>query len=128
MNPTLQIILTIVLTAVAAFLISLILQLQRTAHSVQLLAESLREDARQVTTDIHEVRLQVDRTAALVERTLAGPANAGMMAGSALQGVLGLLGRGSGALVEGLVTALRIGLDFVRRRRRAASRKEKTDE
>ncbi|HLO66107.1 MAG TPA: hypothetical protein VK188_03750 [Holophaga sp.] len=128
MDHTLQIVLTIVLTAVAAFLISLILQLQRTAQAVQLLAESLREDTRQITRDIHEVRLQVDRTAALVERTLAGPATAGKMASTALQGALGLFGRGPGALVDGLVTALRIGLDFVRWRRRAASRKEKTDE
>jgi len=128
MDHALQITLTLVAVVLAAFLISLILQLQRTAHSVQLLADSLREDVRQITQDVHQVRLQVDRTAALVERMMEAPAAAGMMASTALRGVFGLLGRGGGALVEGLVTALRIGLDFVKRRRRAASQKEKIDE
>ncbi|BDU78754.1 hypothetical protein [Mesoterricola sediminis] len=128
MDHALQIVLTVVITVVAAFLVSLILQLQKTAQAVQALAESLRVDARQITEDVHQVRLQVDRTAALVERTLEGPATAGLMASSALRGVMGLFGRGAGSLVEGLVTALRIGLDFIRRRRRAAHRKEKNDE
>ncbi len=128
MTLVLQITLALVLVAVGAALVPLLIQMRRTARAAEALAESARQDLRQISQDVHEARLQVDRIATLVEKGLEFPATAGSMATSLLRTVTASLDRGPSLWMDVIVTALKFGLDFIRRPRAAAPDKEKNDE
>jgi hypothetical protein len=73
METWLQIVVAVVVVAVGGCLVPLILQLRRTARSVEALAESARADLGRIAQDIHETRVGVDKVVGLVERSLEFP-------------------------------------------------------
>jgi hypothetical protein len=123
-----QILLAVLAVALVAFLVPLILQLTRTARSVQVLAESAREDLNRIAGDVHEVRQGLDQVVSLVERSLELPAVAGALAATVVRSFTSLLDRRPAPWVDALVTAVKFGIDFLKRPREAAPAKETNDE
>jgi hypothetical protein len=124
MDRTLQFVLVLVVVVLAGFLVPLLMQLNRTAKAMQALAESAKEDLSKMSGDVHEVRLHIERLAALTERSLELPATASAMASSVIRSLAG----SSSLWTTALVTALKFGLDFFRRPREAAPCKEAKNE
>lgn len=116
MDYTLQLVLCFLAVALVAFLVPLILQLKASARSVQLLADSAREDLRQMAHDVHQARLQVERVAVMVEKGLDFPATASAIGSRLIRTLAG----SSSLWLTGLVTAIKLGLDFLRRPTEAA--------
>jgi len=124
----LEIVLAVVALVLGACLVPLLLQMRRTAKAVQELAESARLDLNRIAQDVHQTCGQVDKVTALVEKSLEFPASASGLAAVLLRSLSALFGPTSAPWLEGLVTAVKMGLDFLRRPRRAAPAKENTDE
>jgi len=123
----LQIILAIVLVAVGACLVPLLLQLRRTAASVQVLAESARVDLRQITEDVHHLRTRADGLADLAVASLEWPMGLGRIVSGAVTALESVLG-GGGPWMGALLTGLRFVLNLIRRPKTAAEPKEQTHE
>jgi hypothetical protein len=128
METWLQIVVAVVVVAVGGCLVPLILQLRRTARSVEALAESARADLGRIAQDIHETRVGVDKVVGLVERSLEFPATAGALATTFVRSITSLLDGRPSLWVDALVTAVKFGIDFLRRPREAAPAKETSDE
>ncbi len=123
MDHMLQIVLAVVVLAVGAFLVPLIIQLNRTAKAIETLAESAREDLNHIAQDIHQVHLQLEKVAVLAEASLTFPATLSAIARSAVA----MLGKGQSPWMDALVTAVKIGIDFFRRPRKAAQKEAKNE-
>ena len=123
----LQIILAIVLVALCACLVPLLLQLRRTAASVQLLAESARADLKQITDDVHHLRERADGLADLAVASLEWPMGLGRIVSGAVQTVEAFLGQG-GPWMGALLTGLKFALNLIRRPKKEAETKEAPSE
>jgi hypothetical protein len=119
----LQVILAIALLAIGGCLVPLLLQLRRTAASVQQLAESARQDLRQITDDVHHIRTRADGLADLVESGLNWNARLGQLASGALGAVEAVLGQ-AGPWISALLTGLRFAINLLRRPKHSAEPKE----
>ena len=93
MAPWLQIIIAVVLVVLCAVLVPLLLQLQRTARSVQCLAESAQRDLNEIAGDLHQVRTRMDQLADLAASSMALPATLGELMVSLSRSLPDLLGR-----------------------------------
>ena len=124
MDRILQIILALVVVVLGACLVPLLLQLYRTAKALQILAESAQQDLRRISSEIHEARLQMERVAALAERSLEFPATLSSLAAAFARPLGTFLEGNTAPWLTGLVTLLKIGLDLLRRPREAAASKE----
>lgn len=124
MDHMLQFVLVLVLVVLGAFLVPLLLQLYRTAKAVQALAESAREDLREISHEIHEARLQMERVAALAEKSLEFPVAASSLAANLTRSLGSFLDPDANPWVTALMTGLKIGLDFLRRPSTDAATKE----
>jgi len=124
MDKVLQFVLVVVLLVLTGFLVPLLLQLLRTAKAVEALAESAREDLRQIAHDVHQTRESLDRVTGLVERSLEFPATAGGLAVALVRSLTGLLDRGPSPWLEALLTAVKIGISFFKRPPGDATEKE----
>ena len=124
MDHMLKLVLMVVLIVLVAFLAPLLLQLYRTAKAVQALAESAQVDLRRISQEIHEARLQMDRVAGLAEQSLALPSAMGALAASFTRSAASFLDEKGTPWVSLLVTALKFGLDFLRRPREETAAKE----
>ena len=111
----LQIILGIVLLAVCACLVPLLLQLRRTATSVQQLAESAREDLRQIAADVHHLRGRADELADMAAAGMGLPMSIGRIVTGAVQTMESLLTRVGPPWLEVMLTGLKFILNMVRR-------------
>ena len=123
----LQIILAIVLVAVGACLVPLLLQLRRTAASVQVLAESARVDLRRISDDVHHLRDRADGLADLAMASLEWPMGLGRIVSGAVTALESILGRG-GPWMGALLTGLRFALNLIRRPKNTAEPKEEPHE
>jgi hypothetical protein len=119
----LQIILAIVLVAVGGCLVPLLLQLRRTAASVQQLADSARQDLRQITEDVHHIRTRADGLADLAEAGLNWHVRIGNLASGALGAVEAVLGQ-AGPWISALLTGLRFAINLLRRPKKPAEPEE----
>lgn len=128
MDRVLQFVLVVVLLVLTGFIVPLLLQLMRTAKAVEVLAESAREDLRQIALDVHQTRESLDRVTSLVERSLEFPATAGGLAVALVRSLTGLLDRGPSPWLEALLTAVKIGISFFRRPSADATEKEMSNE
>jgi hypothetical protein len=124
MGHMLEYVLVLVLVVLGAFLVPLLVQLYRTAKAVQALAESAKDDLRSISLEIHEARLQMDRVAGLAERSLEFPAAASALAATLTRSATSFLDEKAFPWVSLLVTALKFGLDFLRRPHEEAASKE----
>jgi hypothetical protein len=124
----LQIILAIVLVAVCACLVPLLLQLRRTAASVQQLADSAREDLHQISADVHHLRERADTLADLAAASLAFPMGLGRIVSGAAQALEGFLAKAGPPWVTALLTGLKFVLNLVRRPKKTDETKEATHE
>ena len=120
----LQIILAIVLVAVGACLVPLLLQVRRTAASVQRLAESARMDLSQIAADVHHLRSRADALADLAEASLTLPLGLGRIVSGTAHAVEAFLGRGGLPMVDLLLTGLKFVLNLFRRPKPEAEPKE----
>jgi hypothetical protein len=111
----LQIILGIVLLAVCACLVPLLLQLRRTATSVQQLAESAREDLRQIAADVHHLRGRADVLADMAAAGMEMPMSIGRIVNSTVLTVESLLTKVGPPWLEVMLTGLKFVLNLVRR-------------
>ena len=123
----LQIILAIVLVAVGACLVPLLLQLRRTAASVQLLAESAREDIRLIAADVHHLRSRADDLADLARTSLELPLGLGRIVAGVAQGMEAFLANGL-PWMGALLTAIKFVLNLMRRPAKEAEAKEAASE
>jgi hypothetical protein len=124
----LQIILAIVLVALAACLVPLLLQLRRTAASVQHLAESAREDIRQIATDVHHLRTRADELADLAAITLELPLGLGRIITGFAQGLEVFLTKGGLPWMTAILTVIKFVLNLFRRPKKEAEAKEAANE
>ena len=127
MDLLLKLLLALGIVILVGCLVPLLLQLRRTARAVEALAESARADLGRIATDIHQARIQLDNLSGLAEKALEFPANASPLAAAMVRGLTGLFDTRPSPWLEALVTAVKIGIDFLRRPRGAAPTKEKTD-
>lgn len=127
MAAWLQIILAIAIVAVCACLVPLLLQLRRTAVSVQHLAESARADLRQITDDVHHVRQRADALADMALASMEWPMGLGRIVSGAVQTLETFLGQG-GPWMGALLTGLKFVLNLFRRPKKAAETKEAPSE
>ena len=123
----LQVILAIVLLAIGGCLVPLLLQLRRTAASVQQLADSARQDLRQITDDVHHIRTRADGLADLAEAGLNWHLRIGKVASGALGAVEAVLGQ-TGPWISALLTAVRFAINLLRRPKKPAEPEEATHE
>jgi hypothetical protein len=123
----LQIILAIVLLAVGACLVPLLLQLRRTAASVQHLADSARQDLQQITEDVHHIRARADDLADLAEAGLQWPLRIGRLVSGALDTMESVMGH-TRPWISALLTGLRFALNLLRRPKAPAEPKESSHE
>ncbi len=123
----LQIILAIVLVAICGCLVPLLLQLRRTAASVQLLADSARADLRQIAADVHHLRDRADGLVDLASASLAMPLGIGRIVSGAAQALEAVLGQG-GPWMGALLTGLKFALNLIRRPRKETAAKEGSHE
>ncbi|MDR3672643.1 MAG: hypothetical protein P4L36_17485 [Holophaga sp.] len=124
----LQVILAIVLVGVGACLVPLLLQLRRTAASVQLLAESAREDIRQISSDVHHLRERADGLADLATASLEFPIGISRIVSGTAQALEGFLAKAGPPWLEALLTGLKFVLNLVRRPKKTAASKEASHE
>jgi hypothetical protein len=124
----LQIILGIVLLAVCACLVPLLLQMRRTAASVQQLAESAREDLRQIAADVHHLRGRADVLADMAAAGMEMPMSIGRIVNSTVLTVESLLTKVGPPWLEVMLTGLKFVLNLVRRPKSAAPTKEASHE
>jgi len=127
-DKMLQVVLVLVVLILAGCLVPLLLQLYRTAKAVEALAQSAREDLRQIAQDVHETRLHLDKVTAMAEKSLEFPATAGGLATALFRSLTAILDRGPSPWIEALVTAVKIGITFLRRPHAAATEEEKPNE
>lgn len=73
MSLALELTLCAAIAALTIFLVLLLIQARRTAAAVERLAESATRDLRQISEDIHEVRVRTVETTTLIQRTLELP-------------------------------------------------------
>jgi hypothetical protein len=126
----LQIILAIVLLALGVCLVPLLLQLRRTAASVQLLADSARVDIRQIADDVHHLRSRADELADLAAVSLALPLGLGRILASIAHGLESFLGNVGLPWMGALLTVVKFFLNLVRRPKheKEAEAKEEANE
>ncbi len=124
MGLWLQIILAVVLLAVSACLIPVLLQLLRTARSVELLAESARVDLQQITADVHHLRERADGLADLAAANLEMPLGVGRVMTGALQGLQAVLGGSGFSWASILLTGVKYFMNMIRRPKKPAATKE----
>jgi hypothetical protein len=124
----LQIVLAVVLVAVAACLIPLLLQLRRTATAVQHLAESARTDLQQVAADVHHLRNRADELADLATSSMELPMSIGRIVAGTATALETYLGRGTPAWLGALLTGLKFAFNLIRRPSKAAKSKEESHE
>jgi hypothetical protein len=124
----LQIILGIVLLAVGACLVPLLLQMRRTASSVQRLAESAREDLRQIAADVHHLRSRADELADLAATGMELPMTISRVVASTVQTMESLLTKVGPPWLEVILTGLKFVLNLVRRPKPEAAAKEASHE
>jgi hypothetical protein len=118
----LQIILAMVLVAVGACLVPLLLQLQRTAASAQRLAESAREDLRQIATDVHHLRSRADELADLAASSLELPLGLGRILTGAAQALETVLTQTGPPWIDALLSGLKFIVNLVRRPKKTAEK------
>lgn len=124
----LQVVLAIVLVVLCGVLVPLILQLRRTAASIEGLAESARSDLGQITADIHHLRVRADNLVDMASASLEGPLSLGRFASGAVAAVEALLGKGGLGWLGPLLTGLKMVVNFLRRPKKEAASKEATHE
>jgi len=107
--------------------VPLLLQLRRTATAVQALAESAKEDLAQISRDVHQARLEMEKVAGLVERSLAFPSVASTLAASLVRSAGTLLDGRASVWMEALVTVLKMGMQYFKRPSAAEAGKENHD-
>lgn len=119
MTPLLQIVIALVLLVLCGVLVPLLLQLRRTARSVQELAESARQDLNVIATDLHHVRGRLDQLADLAASSMALPATLGDLMGSLSRSIPDLLGRQASGWIGIVIAGLKFAMDqFLRPKQR----------
>jgi hypothetical protein len=128
MATWLQIILAIVLLGLSAFLVPLLLQLRRTAAAVEQLAESAREDLKQVAGDVHHLSTRADALADLAVTSLQFPLGLSRIVAGTAQALETFLGKAEVPWMGALLAGVKIAMNFFRRPGKAAETKEETHE
>lgn len=124
----LQVILAVVLVAVAGFLVPLLLQLRRTAAAVEQLAESARADLRQVAEDVHHLRNRADGLVDLAAASLELPMGITRLVSGTAQALETFLVKGGMPWMGALLTGVKFIVKFFRRSREGAGTKEASHE
>jgi hypothetical protein len=104
----LQILIALVLVVLCACLVPLLLQLRRTAASLQALAESAKVDLNAISGDLHQVRTRVDQVADLTAASMALPASLGEMMATLARTLPDMLGRPSSGWIGLLLSGIRL--------------------
>ena len=112
----LQIILTLVLVAVGISLVALLLQLRRTAVSVENLADRARQDIHQIADDIHRISVQADALAEKANAVFELPMAIGRMATGTLQHLEAATEKGLPTWLAVALTGVRFALNLFRRK------------
>jgi hypothetical protein len=124
----LQVILAIVLLVLCACLVPLLLQLRRTAASVQTLADSARQDLRQISADVHHLRERADGLADLATASLEFPMGLSRIVSGTAQALEGFLAKAGPPWLEALLTGLKFVLNLIRRPKKPAVTPEASHE
>jgi len=123
-----QIILVFILVILCGFLVPLLVQLRRTAASVEHLAESAREDIRKVAADVHQIRNRADGLADLAAASLEMPLTLSRMVSGTARTLEAFLGQGGPSWLGAVVSGLKFALNFIRRHKKVPPSKEEPDE
>jgi hypothetical protein len=115
MAPFLQILIALAVVVLCACLVPLLLQLRRTAASIQALAESARMDLNGISSDLHQVRTRVDQLADLAAASMALPASLGEMMTTLARSIPDMLGRPSSGWIGLLLSGLKLFLSGTKR-------------
>lgn len=129
MTLVLQIVLIAAIVVLTAYLVPLLIQLRRTAASVEQFTQSASEDLRKISTDVHEVRLKVEETAGLATHALEHPSVLSQIILGIAGALPALLGKSDAS--SGLMTSLMSGVKALfsfYQRSKAAPTKEETHE
>ncbi|WP_243322229.1 DUF948 domain-containing protein [Geothrix sp. SG200] len=118
MPMLLQVVLSCAILLLTGFLVPLLIQARRTALSVQQFAESASQDLRQVSQDVHDLRLQVEAVGQLAAESLAHPTMLTQVAAGVASGLRGSFMRPTRLepWLEALVTGLQSALHWIRGR------------
>jgi len=114
MSLALQIVLCLAVVTITVFLVLLLVQARRTAAAAERLADSAAQDLRQVTEDIHGMRLQVEETAEMIRGIAGLPSTLTQVVAGVARALPAWLhsGRSGGSWIEtllsGIQTALRL--------------------
>jgi hypothetical protein len=128
MSETLQIVLALVLVALAGFLVPLLVQLRRTAKAMEELAKSTSRDISRVAEDVNHIRVQVEEVTALAKDAMALPAGLGRLAGAFTQRLPSSPGGAGSTLAELLVAGIQAALALFRRPGAGPRHKEESHE
>jgi hypothetical protein len=124
----LQGVLAIVLVVLCGFLVPLLLQMRRTAAAVERLAESAREDFKQVAGDVHHIRERADALADLAQASLEVPLGLSRIIAGVAQTMTGFVAREGLPWMGALVSGIKFVINFFRRPGKEAKTKEATHE
>jgi hypothetical protein len=116
----LQLTLAVVLVVLCAFLVALLIQLKRTATAVAGLAESARADLHLIASDIHHLRSRADELADLAAQGMALPVTVANILEGFLRPLEAFIGRGPSPLMDMIMMAIRLVMDWVLRPKPAA--------
>ena len=120
----LQILTAVVLVGVGACLVPLLLQLRRTAASVQRLAESAREDLHQIAADVHHLRNRADALADLAATSLEFPLGLSRIVAGTAQALEVFLEKAGLSWMSALLTGIKYALTLFRRPKKEDGTKE----
>ena len=126
MSMLLQIILSISVVTITAFLVMLLIQARHTAASVQRFADSATQDLHLVAKDVHELRMRADEVAQLALKTFGEPSLLTQVIAGIVSGFPGAQGHQSGAgkIIETLLTGLHTVLHLFRGRKAQRPKEE----
>jgi len=115
----LQIILSISIVTITAFLVMLLIQARHTAASVQRFADSATQDLNLVAKDVHELRMRADEVAQLALQAFEEPSLLTQVIAGIVRGLPGRQGppAGSGSFFETLLTGIQTVLHLFRGRK-----------
>jgi hypothetical protein len=110
-----QYICAILLVLLCGFLILLLHQLRNTASAFQRLAESAKDDLRQVATDIHHLRCHFDKLLNLVTDNLELPSNTNSLISKFVQILDIFLNKKHITFLEIIFTSIKFASRFMRK-------------
>ncbi len=118
MSLILEIVLSISVATLTVLLGMLLVQMRRTAASVQQLAESAAKDLHQIAEDVREVRTRAEEVADLAKRAFEMPSALTQVVAGIVRGLPAFfVPSGSGRFFEAILTGLRHAVHLLRGRK-----------